>query len=74
MLTGMKDETKILRQESGRRGGAARARKLSPERRKEISRKGTIAASVNRIVDGWSELSDEQRAAIRARSLQDREV
>lgn len=52
-------------QESGRRGGKARAASLSPERRAEISRKAYIAGAVKRIAEQWPELTEDQRNTLR---------
>lgn len=46
-------------------GGRARAQNLTPERRKEIARKGHLAAAVKAVVDRAPELSPEQVAKLR---------
>jgi hypothetical protein len=57
-------ETALTPQEMGRMGGHARARVLSPERRREIAHKAHLAASVNVVARCIGELSDEQKDKI----------
>ncbi len=55
----------MSRQESGAIGGRNRAESLSPDRRKEIARKGHLAAAVKAVVDRAPELSPEQVSKLR---------
>jgi cell division inhibitor SulA len=54
-------ETALTPQAMGRMGGLARARALSPERRREIALKARLSGAVNTVVKSVPELSEEQK-------------
>lgn len=55
----------LTRSEIARIGGQARAAKLTPERRAEISRKAYLAGAVERIVAAAPELTPDQLDRLR---------
>ena len=60
----MPGTTEMTVREAGRKGGQARTRKLSPERRREIAQDAFLTTAVRTIVRRWDDLTDEERAAI----------
>jgi F0F1-type ATP synthase delta subunit len=47
-------------------GGHARAQKLTPEERQESARRARLARTVKAVVDRAPELTEEQKARLRA--------
>jgi hypothetical protein len=52
--------------DAGRLGGLTRADRQTPEQCHELARKGHLASAVKAIVDRAPELSEDQKAPIRA--------
>lgn len=57
---------KMSPKERGVLAGRARAASLTPEQRKEISRKAYLAGAVKAVVERAPELTPEQAAKLRA--------
>jgi hypothetical protein len=47
--------------EYGRRGGQARARKMSPQQRKASSRKAYLSGALNSLIRHYDKLDQDQR-------------
>jgi cell division inhibitor SulA len=54
-------ESTLTPQAMGRLGGLARARSLSPERRRELALKAYLSGAVNAVVRYFPDLTEEQR-------------
>jgi hypothetical protein len=57
-------ETVLTPQAMGHMGGLARARALSPERRREDARKAYLAGAVNSVAARVNELSEDQKGKL----------
>jgi hypothetical protein len=56
----------MSRAEAVRAGGLARARSQTPAQRRELGRKGYLGRAVREVVDRAPELTEDQKARIRA--------